>query len=51
MGGLSESAVVLVVVAMGVGETLHSMHRVFELSGARFALPHLMVGFLFMLNI
>ena len=40
VGGLSESAVILVVVATGMGETLHrspEMQRVFELSGARFA--------------
>ena len=39
MGGLSESAVILVVVAIGVGETLHRSPRnaVFELSDARFS--------------
>ena len=41
VGGLSESAVILVVVATGMGATLRTalpeMQRVFELNGARFA--------------
>ena len=40
VSGLSETAVLLVAMATGIGETLHrspEMQRVFELSNARFA--------------
>ena len=49
MGRLSESAVILVVVAMGVRKrytALPEMQSVFELSGARFVYSNLMVGLL-----